>query len=271
LACAALVATDSARADSMLAQAAPPVSSSGRGTVLKDRVNVRSRADKNSEIVAQVKKGDSFDVLDRKGTWLHIALPSSGKCYVSAKFIREDVSTADAVNVRCGPNANHDIVGKLTKGEKVEVMKAAGEWTQIKPTAHCTGWIAAEFVDVAAPAPAPAASAPEVVSPPVSLPAAPVPPAPGIESAKTGDEVHMQYVVKDGILAPVKDETNPPASYELRTEDVGGRSYRMAYLDTTEKNLARYEGKHVRVFGNQRWHKTERYPVISVERIDMVW
>jgi uncharacterized protein YgiM (DUF1202 family) len=264
MACAALVATGSTRADSMLAQAAPPASSSGRGTVLKDRVSIRSRADKNSEIVAQVNKGDSLEVLNRKGTWLHIALPSSGKCYVSTKLIKEGASTADAVNVRCGPNANHDVVGKLAKGEKVEVVKAEGVWTHIKPTAHCTGWIAAEFVEVAAPAP-------EVASPPVALPIAPLPAASGIKPAEAEAEVHVQYVVKDGILASVGDETNPPASHELRTEEVEGRSYRIAYLETTEKNLARYEGKHVRVFGNERWRKTDRYPVIAVERIDMVW
>lgn len=268
MACAALVATGSTRADSMLAQAAPPASSSGRGTVLKDRVSIRSRADKNSEIVAQVNKGDNLEVLDRKGTWLHIALPSSGKCYVSTRFIKEGASTADAVNVRCGPNANHDVVGKLAKGEKVEVVKAEGAWTQIKPTAHCTCWIVAEFMEVAATAPAPAA---EVVSPPVALPVAPLPAASGIKPTEAEAEVHVQYVVKDGILASVRDETNPPASHELRTEEVGGRSYRIAYLETTEKNLARYEGKHVRVFGNERWRNTERYPVIAVERIDMVW
>lgn len=264
MACAALVATGSTRADSMLVQAAPPASSSGRGTVLKDRVSIRSRADKNSEIVAQVNKGDNLEVLNRKGTWLHIALPWSGKCYVSTKFIKEGASTADAVNVRCGPNANHDVVGKLAKGEKVEVVKAEGSWTQIKPTAHCTGWIAAEFVEVAAPAP-------EVASPPVALPIAPLPAASGIKPAEAEAEVHVQYVLRDGILASVRDETNPPASHELRTEEVEGRSYRIAYMETTEKNLARYEGKHVRVFGNERWRKTDRYPVIAVERIDMVW
>jgi SH3-like domain-containing protein len=270
MACAALVATASVRADSMLAQAAPPASS-GRGTVLKDRVNIRSRADKNSEIVAQVNKNDSLEVLDHKGTWLHIALPSSGKCYVSTRFIKEGASTADAVNVRCGPNANHDVVGKLAKGEKVEVVKAEGAWTQIKPTAHCTGWIAAEFVEVATPVPTPTASTPEVVSSPMTLPVAPLPASSGIKPAETEAEVHVQYVVKDGILEAVKDETNPPALYELRTPEVEGRSYRIAYLETTEKNLARYEGKHVRLFGNQRWRKTERYPVIAAERIDMVW
>ena len=32
-----------------------------------------------------------------------------------------------------------------------------------------------------------------------------------------------------------------------------------------------FEGKHVRVLGNQSWERHQRYPVNAVERIDMVW
>jgi hypothetical protein len=78
-------------------------------------------------------------------------------------------------------------------------------------------------------------------------------------------------VVKEGVLQTVKDDPAAPASYELRTPEVEGRSYRMAYLSTTETNLGRYEDKPVRVYGNQRWKKSERYPVIAVERIDIIW
>jgi hypothetical protein len=44
----------------------------------------------------------------------------------------------------------------------------------------------------------------------------------------------------------------------------------MAYLETSETNLKKFEGKHVRVTGNQRWRKGDRYPVIAIERIDRV-
>jgi hypothetical protein len=45
----------------------------------------------------------------------------------------------------------------------------------------------------------------------------------------------------------------------------------MAYLDAPQMDLVRYEGKHVRVLGNQTWKRDERYPVIAVERLDPVW
>ena len=255
------------RADvGLIAQA--PVITSGHATVTKDKVNVRARADKNAEVVTQLSKGESVEVLDRKGDWLHIALPVTAKCYVAGKFIKDGAVTADAVNVRCGPGTNFKDVGKLAKGEAVEVVEAKGEWTQIKPTAHCRGWVAAEFVDIAVPTPIPAPiQTSEIVTPPASLPpvatsSLPPPAAPV--------EVHIQYVVKDGYLAAVND-VKAPAPYALMTPKSDGLEHIIAYLDAPQLKLTRYEGKHVRVLGNQRWQRDERYPVIAVERLDMVW
>jgi SH3-like domain-containing protein len=271
---AALLLATVVRADSFVAQApAPPPSPAGsHGTVLKDRVNIRARGDKTAEIITQLNKGDGVEIVEQKGEWLRITLPASAKCYVSAKFVSDGVATGDAVNIRSGPGTNYKDVGKLAKGEKVEVVETKGEWTQIRPTANCAGWIAAELVEIAAPAPPPPApiTTSEVVTPPVSLPPAVSAPLAPMKSAEQ-EEVQMRYVVKDGYLQAVKDAANAPASYELMTEEVGMRQYRIAYLETVEKNLARYEGKHVKVFGNELWRRSERYPVIAVERIDMIW
>jgi SH3-like domain-containing protein len=270
----ALLMANAVRADSFVVQAtAPtPLPAGSHGTVLKDKVNVRARGNKTAEIVSQLNKGDSVEIVEHKGEWLVIALPASAKCYVSAKFVKDGAATSDAINIRCGPGTNYKDVGKLAKGEKVEVVEAKGEWTQIKPTPHCTGWVASELVEITAPTPPPPApiTTSEVVTPPVSLPPAVSAPLSPMKPAEQ-EEVHVRYVVKDGFLQAVKDATNAPASYELMTEEVDRRQYRIAYLETTEKNLARYEGKHVRVFGNERWARNERYPVIAVERIDMIW
>jgi len=271
-------------ADALMTQAAPPaVAPSGsHGTVTKDRVNVRARAGRTAEVVCQLNKGDVVEILERKTSqegdkqmeWLRIPLPASAKCYVASRYIKDGEVTADAVNIRCGPGGVYKDVGKLAKGEKVEVVGTHGDWTQIKPTAHCSGWIAAEFVEIA-PEPAPAAmspsasAAPEVAISPVTLPIEPLPPS--LQPAVAEPEVHVQYVVKDGILRAVADPANAPGSYELMTEEIGLRQYRIAYLETAERNLQRYQGKHVRVLGNQRWRQGDRYPVIIVERVDMIW
>jgi SH3-like domain-containing protein len=268
LSCAISFATAGlALADVAIVAQAPAVTS-GRGTVTKDRVNVRSRADKNSEVVMQVNKGDSLDVLDRQGEWFKIGLPATAKCFVATKFIKDGASTGDAIHIRCGPGTNFKEVGKLAKDEKVEVVEVKGDWTQIKPTGHCTGWIAAEFVEVAVPTPMPAPiQTSEIVTPAVTLPPVATPPP---AAPRSPVAVQTQFVLKDGFVS-TRREANAPAPYALMTDNVAGREYIIAYLDAGQTKLARYDGKHVRVFGNQTWKQDERYPVIAVERIDMVW
>lgn len=252
------------------------------GTVLRDRCNVRARPDMTAEIVVQLNKGDEVDVLEHKTVsaggktmeWLRINLPASAKCYVNAKFVKDGAVMGESLNVRCGPGSNFKDIGKLAKGEHVEVVETKGEWLQIKPTDKCTGWISAELVEVkptpAAPAPVPSARI-EVVTPPVAVSLAPAPAAPEIRIVDTDPDVRVQYVVKDGVLRAVRDAARAPGSYELKTPEVDRLTYIIAYLETPQMNLSRYEDKNVRVFGTQRWRKGERIPVIAVDRVDMIW
>ena len=257
-----------AHADSMKVAEAPvlvPMITGGKGTVLKNNVNVRARADKSAEVIAQLKKGDIVDVKERKGEWVRITAPATAKCYVSTKLVSDGSAATDAVNIRCGPGTNYKDIGKLAKGDKVEVVETKGEWTQIKPTPNCTGWVAAELIEIAEPTPAPAPmQTSEVILPP------PAPAAQPVQMVDPGVETHLQYVVKDGYLAVVK-EAHAPGPYALMTEDVMGRQYIIAYLESAQTNLTRYDGKHVRITGNQRWKRGDRYPVIAIERCDMVW
>lgn len=260
-----LLAAGQSQADSMKVAEAPVIAPSiagEHGKVLKDKINVRARPDSNSEVIAGLKKGDTVDIRERKGEWLKIAAPAGTKCYVAAKLIKDGAATGDAINVRCGPGANFRDIGKLAKGEKVTVVEAKGEWTQIAPTANCSGWVAAELIEIIVPTPAPA---PIQISDTAPLP----PPAP-IQVAEPPVETHTQYVVKDGYLGIVK-EPNAPGPYVLMTEDILRRQYVMTYLETSQTDLARFDGKHVRVMGNQRWKLGDRYPVITVERCMMVW
>ena len=205
------------RADSMTVVEAPATASvinTGAGKVLKDNVNVRARADKTAEILVQLKKGDTVEVKERKGDWLCIVAPAQTKCFVSAKFLKAGVATHDVVNVRGGPSMNFKDIGKLSKGEKVEVVETKGEWTKIKPTGNCVGWVAANLVEILpppAPMPAPIQT---IENPPAPMPAilpvlAPAP-AP-VKIADASDDVHVQFVLKDGYLVAVTDSNAPAA------------------------------------------------------------
>jgi uncharacterized protein YgiM (DUF1202 family) len=277
LVCAALWMAQQTFADS--GASIPPVAvpaQTGRGAIKGERCNVRSRANLNSEVITQLHKGDVVDVLERKFVtegeqaleWLRISLPATAKCYVNAKHLTNGTTNVENLNVRCGPGSNYRDIGKLSKGTKIEVVETKGEWTEIKPTSQCSGWIVAELVEMeAVVAPAPSASATAVVTPPVAASATELPP---VSIVNIDPDVEVRSVVKDGYWHAVM-EPGAPASYELRTMEVQQRSYRIAYLETTETNLKKFEGKHVRVVGNQHWRRGDRYPVISVERLDLVW
>jgi uncharacterized protein YraI len=283
LACAALYSVTPSHADSgaiVVAQTAAPAGAAARGTVKAEHSNVRSRPTLHSEVITQLHKGDGVDVLERKTVaeheksldWLRITLPETAKCYVSAKHIADGAADVDNLNVRCGPGSSYRDIGKLAKGTKVEIVGKKGDWAQIKPTADCTGWIAAELVDVqvapapiATPEPAPSANSGEIVTPPVAVPT-----GSSVSVVNTDPDVLVTYAVKDGDLDSVT-ESNAPAAFELRTPESDRLSFRVAYLEAPGINLTKYTGKHVRLAGTQRWHKGDRYPVISIERIDMVW
>ena len=282
LAGATLWVVSAVRADSggAVSPTAAPSVQTGHGTVKGQHSNVRSRPSLNSEVVAQLHKGETVDVLERKSVtereksmdWLRIALPPTAKCFVSAKHLTDHAANVENLNIRCGPGANYRDIGKLSRGAKVEVVEKKGEWVQIRPTPDCSGWIAAELVDVeAAPrAPAPSASTAEIVTPPVAVSPTLAPAAPAVSVVNADPDILVTYVVKDGYVGAV-NEPKAPTAFELRTAEADRLSFRVAYLETSETNLKRFEGKHVRVVGTQRWRKGERDPVIAIERIDMVW
>jgi SH3-like domain-containing protein len=288
---------DSGSAPTAAAKSATP----GASVIKTDRVNLRARPSRTAELIMQLKKGDEVKVLETKSVteagkaqeWSRITLPPSAKCYVLSKLLSDGKATGDAVNIRCGPGTNFKEVGKLAKGQKVDVVKAGGEWTQIKPIPQCSGWVASDYLEstpvvapvivpALAPAPpvAPAPSKPvEVVSAPVQAPVVmppPPPPTPTPAPAPPAEPETLQYyVVRDGVFQTVEPEEKKLektlAPYELMTLMFERRQYRIAYLEMGAGDLYKFEGKHVRVLGNLRWRRGDRYPVIAVERIEPVW
>ena len=252
-------------------------------------VNLRARPNRTAEVITQLKKGDQVTALETKSVtdagktqeWARVTLPATAKCYVLTKLIANGKATGDAINIRSGPGTNFKEVGKLAKDEKVQVVKTTGEWTQIKPTDNCAGWVATQYLEAAPlppmpvppmievpPAPPVSVMVPEPIPAPAPMPAPLAPPAPAVETLS-------YYVVKDGIFQSVMDEEKGAekqlAPYELMTIMVERRQYRTAYLDMAEKNLDKYEGKYVRILGNLKWKRGDRYPVIVVDHIEMIW
>ena len=254
------------------------------GVVKSMRSNVRARPSLTAEPIIQLNKGESVTIVERKAVsengkeveWLRIQLPAQAKCFVSAQLVSNGVVKADSVYVRCGPSTNHRDVGKLAKGASIEVVKTEGAWVQIKPTPQCTGWVAAELVETPPAPPAPETT-PTPVPPVTALPpttadvVAPLmPEETTVKVVDTDPDMIVQYVMKDGIFQAVSD-ASAPAQYQLMTPELNRLQQRMCYLESDQKtNLSCFEGKHVRVAGSERWRKGDRYPVLTIDRIQIV-
>ncbi|MGD0016882.1 MAG: SH3 domain-containing protein [Verrucomicrobiia bacterium] len=273
-----------ASAEGQGGQSSPSLAVGNHGIVKGTRSNVRARPGLKAEPIVQLSKGESVTIVERKTVtengkaieWLRIQLPAGAKCFVSAHLVANGVVNVSDVYVRCGPSTNHRDVGKLVKGDRVEVVKTEGTWLQIKPTAQCTGWIAAELVEIT-PEPVAPEVTPAPTSPAAGLPSTAsevvTPSAPDgvvVKVVDTDPDVIVQYMMLDGILQAVTEE-GAPALYQLMTPEMNRLQQRICYLESNQGDLDRYEGKHVRLSGNERWRKGDRYPVLVIDHIGMVW
>jgi cell wall-associated NlpC family hydrolase len=55
--------------------------------------------------------------------------------------------TADALNVRSGPSTTHSVIGKLYKGNTVDILQISNGWCEVKLSNGKTGWASNDFLD----------------------------------------------------------------------------------------------------------------------------
>lgn len=58
------------------------------------------------------------------------------------------VVTANVLNLRQGPSISNNILGKLIKGESLEVIEHQGDWIKVKTKVGTEGWVSSTYVDV---------------------------------------------------------------------------------------------------------------------------
>ena len=233
--------------------------------------------------------------------WAKVALPAGLKVWVNAKFIdaTNKVVYAKKLNLRAGPGENYSVLGVVEKGAEINSLSSKGDWLQIAAPTNAFAFVSASLLkqDAAAPAPvippAPATTslvpdAQPIVSqpapvPPAAVPAAPSPVAPPI--AAPAPTAPAPAVLPN--LVPEIVDTNPPPPrvvshegyvrpsvsvvaptyYELYDP---GTSVAINYLypPTTNLNVARYNGLHIVVTGEEgldsRWRDT---PMLKIQKI----
>jgi len=131
------------------------------------RVNLRSGPGAGYPVVTVLATGQQFTLLSRNidGSWVQVQLITGLNGWVNARFVSTAATipnlgvsqntgrfnanvSAHFLNVRNGPGANFEIVGKLARGQGVDLLgrNLDSTWAQIQVPGGVNGWVSARFI-----------------------------------------------------------------------------------------------------------------------------
>ncbi len=111
-------------------------------------VNVRAGSHLNYEIITQLNKGELVLVVgDRRG-WKKIKMPEGALCWVSERYVKDNVVIGNRVNIRAGAGLKFNVLCQLNRDHVVNVKKISddGQWLGIEPPEHAYAWIKKDFI-----------------------------------------------------------------------------------------------------------------------------
>ena len=108
-------------------------------------VNVRSGPGAEYQVITAIKSGTKLHVVSRDGEWLKIiSKHGNPPGYILDRFARplEDEPgatpvagtyvTTTEVNVRSGPGTQYDVVARIPKDTKIQVVGTEGDWLKVQ-------------------------------------------------------------------------------------------------------------------------------------------
>lgn len=138
-----------------------------RGRVNSAVVNVRSTpvvTQDNANRITQVTFGNEYDIIKTQDDWYQIRLDDGRLGWIIQRAMdlvdqygnvisREGTDVAsrtrvmivgsDNVNIRSGPSASHEVVGKAQTGDVYEILEIRGDWNKVLLSNLGEGYIAA--------------------------------------------------------------------------------------------------------------------------------
>lgn len=249
-------------------------------TVTGQRVNLRAKADLQSEVVGQVSEGDSLRVKSILEEWLEVQPPEQIDLWVHRDFVVDGQVVGNNLNVRAGAGINYSVVGRLSRGEPVIIRGNFGEWVKISPPPRTSLWVSKSLVELPKPRvktplpPAPMITV-ETSAPPehvsetvVTPPPAEVRTPPEPEGLKLIPlEGQGKSVKRAGELKPAPFVFGRPSPYRLVRRD-GTRYVTLCYVRGNTGQLDSLVGENLVIHGREYWVQGVRQAVVVVESIE---
>ena len=104
-------------------------------SVNASRLNMRKTADLNGALVTTLSRGDIVQVLESGSTWTKVKY-GGREGYMYTQYLKASTATygtvtASVLNVRSKASTSSTSLGRLGKGDIVEITKAGGSWHKI--------------------------------------------------------------------------------------------------------------------------------------------
>ena len=244
------------------------------GTVKANVLNVRVRPGEKYAPVAQMSSNEKVKVVNFEKGWYEIAAPVKSSVWISTAFVKDGV-VAKKAYLRTGPSvACAPYAMSAEERTKIEVLDSTQKgWLRISPVEGLTGWINAEFVDVA-PANADILKNEKKEKLDIEklldkgtkndLNQIKESPADG-KPAFTGASARV--VSYEGFLVAVDvNAANAVVTHALASR-TNGQYFPLCYVYSRKMNLKLWEGRKIQATGQERWVKDWQRPVVELEKI----
>lgn len=154
-------------------------------TVVGDRINVRGKPSLRSEVVTQLRDGETVVFLreitlsnpgpGEPARWAQIELPENTPVWISAQYVDPVTKTvnADLLNVRSGQSLSHSVIGQVVRGQAVKEIRTEGEWMEIETPKGAFAYVSADFLAKTASSAAPVSPVGKPAERPAQSPGAP--------------------------------------------------------------------------------------------------
>ncbi len=129
-------------------------------TIHANSINVRSGAGLTYPVIASVKKGQAYDLIESKGDWYKIRLSGTKTGWVANWLVKKNidnntksehvngstvVSNTTGLRFRSGPGTTFRVIGVFEKGKVATSLDKSGDWIKISYKGS-QGWVASKYV-----------------------------------------------------------------------------------------------------------------------------